>query len=49
MRAAEARYQEDKVVDSAETDGGNTDVTPPRTTLSKTFTAFLPRFTARYR
>jgi iron complex outermembrane recepter protein len=46
--SAEARYQEDKIVDSAETNGGNTDLTPPRKTLSKTFTAFLPRFTARY-
>ncbi len=44
----EGRYQEDEITSSATTDGGTTAVTPPRVTLSKTFTAFLPRLTARY-
>lgn len=44
----EGRYQEDEITDSQETDGGTTAVTPPIRTRSETYTAFLPRLTARY-
>jgi outer membrane receptor protein involved in Fe transport len=44
----EGRYQEDKITDSAETDGATPAVTPPRLTLSETYKEFLPRLTARY-
>jgi iron complex outermembrane recepter protein len=44
----EGRYQEDEITDSATSDGGNTSITPPRLTLTETYTEFLPRLTARY-
>lgn len=46
--SAEARYQEDKISASIEDDGGDTDLTQPTGQRDTTFTAFLPRFTARY-
>ncbi len=46
--SAEARYQEDTIFASLESDGGTTAVTPATGQRQVTYEAFLPRFTARY-
>lgn len=46
--SAEARYQEDTIFASDEDDDDTTAVTAPTNLRSKKFTAFLPRFTAKY-
>ena len=46
--SAEARYQEDKILASDEDNADTTEFTAATNQRSETFTAFLPRFTARY-
>ncbi|WFL76329.1 TonB-dependent receptor [Altererythrobacter arenosus] len=46
--SAEARYQEDKIFASLESNGESAAVTPATGQRSEKYTAFLPRFTARY-
>ncbi|WP_206520296.1 TonB-dependent receptor [Altererythrobacter sp. BO-6] len=46
--SAEARYQEDKIFASIESNGNSAAITPATGQRDETYTAFLPRFTARY-
>ncbi|MFN2098487.1 TonB-dependent receptor [Altererythrobacter sp. MF3-039] len=46
--SAEGRYQEDEILASDESDGDSPAITAPTNLRSETFTAFLPRFTAKF-
>lgn len=46
--SVEGRYQEDKIVETQESDGGTTEVTPFTNRRTETYTKFLPRVTGRY-
>ena len=46
--SAEARYQEDKIFGSIESNAETPEITPATAQRSEKYTAFLPRFTARY-